>query len=108
MLVHAASLLSSFPLPRHERGKIAKRRIGVLNAAFTKSAGAGVRDLALGGAMEGPPNPRPQAGGSILAAAIITGVVGGIIAGQPSIGFLVGTGIGVTIAVILWLRDRRR
>ena len=31
-----------------------------------------------------------QAGGFILAASIIAGVVGGIVIGQPSIGFLVG------------------
>ena len=58
--------------------------------------------------MERPSNSRPQAGGSILAASIIAGVVGGVIAGQPSIGFLVGTGLGIAIAVVLWLRDRRR
>ena len=59
-----------------------------------------------------PMEPRltstPQAGGSILAASIIAGVVGGIIAGQPSIGFLVGTAVGAAIAILLWLRDRRR
>ena len=62
----------------------------------------------MAGAMERPLNKRPQAGGSILAAFIIAGVVGGIIAGQPSIGFLAGTALGTVIAVILWLRDRRR
>ena len=58
-------------------------------------------------AMDPRPTSTPQAGGSILAASIIAGVVGGIIAGQPSIGFLVGTGTGVLIALLLWLRDRR-
>ena len=48
-----------------------------------------------------------RAGGSILAAAILAGAVGGMIVGQPSIGFLVGTAIGTLIAVILWLRDRQ-
>ena len=58
--------------------------------------------------MAGPPTSTPRAGGSILAAAIIAGVVGGIIAGEPSIGFLAGTAIGVGLAILLWLRDRRR
>jgi hypothetical protein len=49
-----------------------------------------------------------QAGGSILAIAIIAGTVGGIIVGQPSIGVLVGTGAGVLLAVLFWLNDRRR
>jgi hypothetical protein len=31
-----------------------------------------------------------------------------VILGQPSIGFLAGTGTGIAIAVLLWLRDRRR
>jgi hypothetical protein len=49
-----------------------------------------------------------RAGGSILAAAIIAGVIAGIILGQPSIGFLAGAAIGILIALLLWLRDRRR
>lgn len=57
--------------------------------------------------MSGSRKPEAQAGGSILAGAIIAGVVGGVLVGQPSIGFLVGTGIGILIAVLLWLRDRR-
>ncbi|HZG08246.1 MAG TPA: hypothetical protein VEZ70_04605 [Allosphingosinicella sp.] len=48
-----------------------------------------------------------QAGGSILAIAIIAGTVGGIIVGQPSIGVLVGTGAGVLLAVLFWLNERR-
>jgi hypothetical protein len=48
-----------------------------------------------------------RAGGSILAAAILLGVIGGIIAGQPSIGFLAGASVGIFAALLLWLRDRR-
>lgn len=58
--------------------------------------------------MSGPSKSGAQAGGSILAAAIIAGAVGGVLLGQPSIGFLVGTGVGILIATFLWLRDRRR
>jgi hypothetical protein len=48
-----------------------------------------------------------QAGGFILAATIIAGTVGGVIAGQSSIGFLVGAGAGVLLALLVWLVDRR-
>ena len=49
-----------------------------------------------------------QAGGFILAAIIIAGVVGGIVIGQPSIGFLVGAAAGVLLAFLVWAFDRRR
>ena len=42
------------------------------------------------------------------AAAIIAGVIAGTILGQPSIGFLAGTGVGLLVALFLWWRDRRR
>ena len=49
-----------------------------------------------------------QAGGSILAISIIAGTVAGVIVGQPSVGFLVGTGAGALLALLFWLNDRRR
>lgn len=49
-----------------------------------------------------------QAGGSILAISIIAGTVAGIIVGQPSIGFLVGTAAGALLAFLFWLNERRR
>jgi hypothetical protein len=49
-----------------------------------------------------------QAGGSILAMSIIAGTVAGVIVGEPSIGFLVGTGAGILLAILFWLNDRRR
>ena len=57
--------------------------------------------------MDGRSNRPARAGGSILAGCIIAGVIGGVILGQPSIGFLAGTGIGVAVAILLWLKDRR-
>jgi hypothetical protein len=49
-----------------------------------------------------------QAGGSLLAASILIGVLAGALLGQTSIGFLVGTGIGLLILAFMWLRDRNR
>lgn len=57
--------------------------------------------------MDGSNSKGSRAGGSILAGCIIAGAVGGVILGQPSIGFLAGTGLGVLLALLLWLRDRR-
>ncbi len=48
----------------------------------------------------------PRAAGSLLAACIIAGAVAGILAGEPSIGFLAGTGVGTAIALFVWWRDR--
>ncbi|HEX4738957.1 MAG TPA: hypothetical protein VH331_15505 [Allosphingosinicella sp.] len=49
-----------------------------------------------------------QAGGAILAIAIIAGTVAGTMVRQSSIGFLVGTGAGVLLAILVWLNDRRK
>jgi hypothetical protein len=49
-----------------------------------------------------------QAGGSILAISIIAGTVAGVIVGQPSIGFLVGTAAGLLLLFLFWLHERRR
>ena len=49
-----------------------------------------------------------QAGGAILAIAIIAGAVAGTMVGQPSIGFLIGTGAGGLLAILIWLNDRRK
>ena len=54
------------------------------------------------------PGRYSQAGGSILAVSIIAGTVAGVIVRQPSIGFLVGTGAGIVLALLFWLHDRRR
>jgi hypothetical protein len=49
-----------------------------------------------------------QAAGFILAISILAGAVGGIVVGQPSIGFLAGLGAGLAITVTFWLNERRR
>lgn len=58
--------------------------------------------------MNGPTPPRSQAGGAILAISIILGAFIGAVLGQPTIGFLSGTAIGVAVAILIWQRDRRR
>ena len=50
----------------------------------------------------------PLAGGFLLCVALLAGSLTGIFMGQPSIGFLVGAGIGLTIAILIWILDRRR
>ncbi len=49
-----------------------------------------------------------QSAGAILAGTIILGTVGGVILGQSSIGFLVGTAAGLIVLGLYWLRDRRK
>lgn len=62
-----------------------------------------------GAAMTPPPaNRAPKAGGVLLALAIIVGVLGGGLLGEPSIGFLVGFAVGVLLVALVWLIDRRR
>ena len=50
----------------------------------------------------------PMAGGFFLMAAIIAGTVLGVVIGNPMKGILIGTGIGIAIAVATWAIDRRR
>lgn len=52
-------------------------------------------------------SPLPRAGGALLAASILIGVLAGAFAGQPSIGFLAGLGIGLLLLAAVWLRERR-
>lgn len=48
----------------------------------------------------------PLAGGFPIAAGVILGVVVGLIVGQATLGFFIGLGLGVRIALALWLRSR--
>ncbi len=49
----------------------------------------------------------PTGAGVIIALLIMAGAIGGGLLGQPSIGLLVGTGAGILIALLLWLRERK-
>jgi hypothetical protein len=48
-----------------------------------------------------------HAGGCFLMIAILLGFLGGLSVRDPLLGTLIGTGIGVAIAAIVWLIDRR-
>jgi len=50
----------------------------------------------------------PMAGGFFLMATILVGAVWGISIGNPVKGLLIGTAIGIGIAVAVWLIDRAR
>lgn len=54
------------------------------------------------------PTKTPAAGGFPIAVGALLGTAVGVAARQPTIGFLVGIGTGVAIAVAIWLVDRRR
>ncbi len=53
-------------------------------------------------------SPEPMAGGGPLALLMIAGVFVGGFMGQPSIGLLAGTGLGIVVAIAIWLRTRAR
>ncbi|MCA1654360.1 MAG: hypothetical protein ABR588_08980 [Sphingomicrobium sp.] len=52
--------------------------------------------------------PTTHAGGLFLMLAILIGSLWGVIVGAPMLGVLRGTGIGILIAIAVWLIDRRR
>jgi UDP-N-acetylmuramyl pentapeptide phosphotransferase/UDP-N-acetylglucosamine-1-phosphate transferase len=49
-----------------------------------------------------------RAGGVFIALGLLVGAVAGLAAGQSSMGMVIGLGVGATIAIILWLGDRKR
>ena len=55
------------------------------------------------------PGPRtPMAGGFAIAFLSIAGVIVGSTQGQPTIGLLAGFAAGVAVALLVWVKDRRR
>lgn len=63
----------------------------------------------MGAAMADPaPHKRPFAGGFLIVLGIMVGVVAGLIGGQPTVGFLIGGGVGAALALALYLRDQNR
>ena len=49
-----------------------------------------------------------KAGGCFVTFCILAGAAAGIAIGNPMKGILIGTAIGILLAVALWLMDRRR
>lgn len=58
--------------------------------------------------MTTPSRNSPTGAGAIVALLAVAGVIGGGLMGQPSAGLLAGLGLGLLIALLLWLRERRR
>ncbi len=48
-----------------------------------------------------------KSGGVLLAFSILAGVFWGLYEGEPSMGFLIGTAIGLALLLLVWLLDRR-
>ena len=53
------------------------------------------------------PDRAPKAGGFLLAMSIVAGTILGGLLGQPSMGLLAGTAVGILLIGLVWLLDRR-
>jgi hypothetical protein len=51
---------------------------------------------------------RTRAGGCFLTIFILLGFIGGLAIRNAMKGVLIGTGVGIAFAVLVWLIDRRR
>jgi len=55
-----------------------------------------------------PPVRASMSGGFPIAIGAIGGAAVGFLVGQPTACFFVGVALGVAVAVVIWLIDRRR
>ena len=53
-------------------------------------------------------NRMPLAGGCLLSICILAGFPFGLAIGNPMKGILIGLGVGIVLAVALWVIDSRR
>jgi hypothetical protein len=54
-------------------------------------------------------NSQPRlAGGIFIALGLLFGAIAGIALDQPSAGMLTGMAVGIAIALIIWVIDRKR
>ncbi len=59
--------------------------------------------------MSGTENSQPRlAGGIFIAIGLLVGAVVGVKMDQPSAGMIIGMAAGASIAVLVWLFDRKR
>lgn len=49
-----------------------------------------------------------RSGGIFLTIGILAGAIWGVAVGDPMKGVLIGTGLGIAAALLVWLLDRRR
>lgn len=77
-----------------------------------RDSGVQQRDMAQAAAMDSPGTPPSKSSatgsGAVIVFCLFAGIVIGFWQGQATIGFLIGTTVGVAIAVGLWMRDRAR
>jgi hypothetical protein len=51
--------------------------------------------------------PASRASGFFIALSVLVGAIAGVAYGQPSLGTVIGAGVGIAVSLLLWLRDRR-
>jgi len=49
-----------------------------------------------------------MAGGIFIAIGMLAGAIVGVTINQPSAGMIVGLGLGIAVAVVIWLVDSKR
>ena len=98
---------------------VANARVAMLDATLGKSlpgtGGAVCKTLASrsglwhGDVMTNEPERQaPKAGGALIAIFTLVGAGIGIALGQPSMGVVGGVGFGTGLAILIWLKDRKR
>lgn len=50
----------------------------------------------------------PAGGGAMIALGVVLGAIVGLVLGQPTLGMLVGFGIGTAIALAMWWASRHQ
>jgi len=96
-----------FTKSRHGTARPAPAQSGRLRSIVTSPYREG-HSRGMGTAMTQPSQRGSRAGGAIIAFTVVAGALIGNHYSQPSLGTVIGTGVGVTIALLLYIIDRRR